>query len=265
MGYADYSEFKVEVADGIGTLRFNRPDILNAMSPVMMKQLDDLWTKLDADPAVKAIILTGEGSKFSAGAYYPAMENGPWQNPFEADTFGSGIHRVHAQLDVRVPVIAAVNGDAVGGGATIALLCDIVIMEQSARIGDPHVRSGAVAGDGGAVLWPLLCGPLVAKEFLMTGDLMSAERAERLGLANRLVPDGTSYAEAVALARRFVTDLPPVAVNWTKYSINKLIRDNMNAAFDLSLALELLSFGTDDRKEAIAAFIEKRKGNYTGR
>jgi enoyl-CoA hydratase len=264
MAYTGYSEFNVEVKEGIGTLKFNRPEILNAVSPETMRQMSHLWPELDADPEVKAIILTGEGRKFSVGADYKAMESGPWQDPFAADTFAEATRRVRAQLDVRVPVIAAINGDVIGGGATIALMCDIILMEESARIGDPHVRAGAVAGDGGAVLWPLLCGPLLAKEFLMTGDLMSAERAERIGLVNRVVPDGTSYDEAVALARRFVTELPPVAVKWTKYSVNQLIRANMNVAFDLSLAFELLSFVTDDRKEAIAAFLEKRKGNFTG-
>jgi enoyl-CoA hydratase len=265
MSYDHYSDFRVAISDGIATLAFGRPDILNALSPETMRQMQRLWVQLDDDPAVKVIILTGVGDKFSVGADYGAMKSGPWRDPFDGDTFAEAMRRVDDQLKVRVPIIAAVNGDVIGGGATIALLCDLVIMDETARIGDPHVRAGAVAGDGGCAIWTMLCGPLRAKEYLMTGDLLTAREAERIGLVNRVVAQGTAYEEAMRVARRFADDLPPVAVKWTKYAINKTIRDSLASSFDVSLALELLSFMTEDRAEAVASFLEKRKGNFVGR
>jgi enoyl-CoA hydratase len=266
MSYDEFSDFSVAISDGIATLAFDRPDIRNAISPETMRQMQRLWVRLDEDPAVKAIILTGNGAKFSVGGDFGAMKSGPWHNPFEGDTFAEATRRVDDQLRVRVPVIAAVNGDVIGGGATIALLCDLVIMDETARIGDPHVRAGAVAGDGGCAIWMALCGPLRAKEYLMTGDLLTAAEAERIGLVNRVVAQGTVYEEAVKFARRFADgDLPPLAVKWTKYAINKMIRESLASSFDVSLALELLSFLSEDRAEAVASFLEKRKGHFAGR
>jgi enoyl-CoA hydratase len=267
MSYSEFSDFSVTVSNGIATLAFNRPEIRNALSPETMRQMQRLWVRLDEDAEVKAIILTGTGTKFSVGADYAVMadKTGPWRDPFAGDTFAEAMRRVEDQLRVRVPVIAAINGDVIGGGATIALLCDVVIMDETSRIGDPHVRAGAVAGDGGCAIWTMLVGPLRAKEYLMTGDLLTAHEAERVGLVNRVVAEGTAYDEALRMARRFADDLPPVAVKWTKYSMNKMIRQSLATSFDVSLALELLSFLSEDREEAVTSFLEKRKGNFTGR
>jgi enoyl-CoA hydratase len=231
----------------------------------MTDELGRVWVELDGDPEVKAVILTGAGDKFSVGGDFRAMRDGAWASPFDSDSFGKVPKKIEALLSLRVPVIAAVNGDVVGGAATWVLLCDMVIMAESARIGDPHVRSGAVAGDGGSIIWPLICGPLRAKQYLMTGDLMVAREAERIGLATKVVTDGTAYAEAVKQARRFVDERAPLAVRWTKYSINKLIRQQMLSALDVSLALELITFMSEDRKEAIASFLEKRRPTFKGR
>jgi enoyl-CoA hydratase len=263
--YNGYEELLIEVEDSIATVTLNRPDIMNAETPTVGRELGRIWTELDNDPEVKAVILTGAGAKFSAGGDFRSMKTGAWSNGFDTDIFHNVANRVNSQLNLRVPLIAAVNGDAVGGGASLALLCDIVIIAESARFGDPHVRSGAAAGDGGAVLWTALAGPLRAKQFLMTGDLMTAAEAVQMGLANRMVPDGTTYTEARVLAKRFVSDIAPLAVKWTKYSINKLLRESMMAAFDVALALEIVSISSEDRREAIDAFLEKRKPTYKNR
>jgi enoyl-CoA hydratase len=265
MVYQGYEQLKIDVSDSVATLTLNRPEILNAMDEGMSAELDRAWVELDQDPEVKAIVLTGAGTKFCVGANFKAMQAGQFKNAFEKDIFSIAMKRVHDHMNIRVPVIAAVNGDAVGGGATLALMCDVVLMAESARIGDPHVRSGAAAGDGGLILWTMLVGPLRAKEYLMTGDLVSATEADRIGLISRVVPDASVLTEAMALAHRFAHDLPPHAVRWTKYSVNKLIRANLMSAFDVSLALELLTFETEDRKEAINSFVDKRKPKYQGR
>src|SRR5439155_11266524 len=175
---------------------------------------------------------------------------------------GHVLRRMQGQLALRVPLIAAVNGDAVGGAATVALLCDAVIMDERARIGDPHVRAGVPAGDGGNIIWTMLVGPIRAKQYLMTGDLLTAQEAERIGLVSEIVPEGTAYDRAMALARRYRDDLAPYAVKWTKYSVNKMIRQLMNESFEAVLALELAAFLSEDRKEAINAFIEKRAPKF---
>lgn len=264
--YDGYSQIAVNIEDRIATLKFNRPEILNAMSHATMDELSRAWLQLDQDAGVAAVILTGAGKKFSAGADYQAIKSGDsWANPFDRDPFAHVLRRMQGQLSLRVPLIAAVNGDAIGGAATVALLCDAVIMDETARIGDPHVRAGVPAGDGGNIIWTLLVGPIRAKHYLMTGDLLSAVEAERIGLVSEVVPEGTAYDRAMVLARRYRDDLAPLAVKWTKYSVNKIIRQWMNESFESALALELVAFLSEDRKEAIDAFLEKRPPKFQGR
>jgi len=167
-------------------------------------------------------------------------------------------------LDLDKPIIAAVNGAAVGLGATIALFCDIIIAAETARFGDTHVRAGVVAGDGGAVMWPLLVGPAKAKELLMTGDIIDAKEAERIGLVNKVVPLADLLPTARELARRLANG-PTLAIAWTKHSINKRIKQDVNLLIDASLASENLTFLTEDHKEAARAFVEKREPKFKGR
>jgi enoyl-CoA hydratase len=166
-------------------------------------------------------------------------------------------------LEVEAPIVAAVNGDAVGLGATLALFCDVIFIARNARIGDPHVRVGLVAGDGGAVIWPLLCGVARAKQYLMTGDLLTAEEAERIGLVNKVVPEGKALEEALHFATRLAKG-PIKAIKWTKYSVNKIVKEYANLVLDTSLSLEGLTFLTEDHKEAVAAFLEKRQPSFRG-
>jgi enoyl-CoA hydratase len=155
------------------------------------------------------------------------------------------------------------NGVASGLGATIALFCDIIIAAKTARIGDPHVRVGIVAGDGGCVIWPLLVGPARAKEYLLTGDLVNAEEAERIGLINRVVAPEELYPTALALAQRLAAGAPK-AIGWTKLSVNRWLKEGLNLIMDASLGLEWITFGTEDHREAVDAFLEKREPKYKG-
>jgi enoyl-CoA hydratase len=170
---------------------------------------------------------------------------------------------IHNMLEIEQPIIAAVNGDAVGLGATLALFCDVIIASEKARIGDPHVKVGLVAGDGGAVIWPLLCGLARAKEYLMTGDLMSATEAERIGLINHVVPPEDVMPRALELAHRLANG-PTRAIRWTKLSCNKRLRDEVNLVLEASLAVETISMFTEDHKEAARAFVEKRAPKFKG-
>jgi len=174
-----------------------------------------------------------------------------------------GKRLIHNMIEVEQPIIAAVNGDAVGLGATLALFCDIIIASEKARFGDPHVRVGLVAGDGGAVIWPLLCGVAKAKEYLMTGDLISAAEAERIGLINHVVPPGEVMPKAMELAHRLANG-PTRAIRWTKLACNKRLRDEVNLVLDASLAVETISMLTEDHREAARAFVEKRSPKFKG-
>jgi enoyl-CoA hydratase/carnithine racemase len=168
-------------------------------------------------------------------------------------------------LDIDKPTICAINGDAVGLAATIALLCDITVASQTARIGDTHVsRVGLVAGDGGTVIWPLLVGVSRAKEFLMRGTLINGAEAERIGLVNHAVPKD----DVLATAREIALELshgPAWAIRWTKLSVNQVLKQRLNLMLEASWALETVSADTDDHREATRAFAERRKPRFTGR
>jgi enoyl-CoA hydratase len=167
-------------------------------------------------------------------------------------------------LDVPQPIVCALNGHAMGLGASIALLCDVIFMAESATIGDPHVRVGIVAGDGGTMAWPLAVGPARAKQYLLTGDPVPAREAERIGLVNEVVPDTELDERAMAFAHRLAAGAP-LAVQYTKQAVNKLVKDAMNLTLDAATALELVTFHSADHQEALAALREKRPPRFTGR
>ena len=167
-------------------------------------------------------------------------------------------------LDVELPIVVALNGPAVGLGASIALLCDVIFMADSATIADPHVRVGIAAGDGGSVIWPLAVGPARAKQYLLTGDALTAAEAERIGLVNRVVaPDELSDA-ALGFARRLAAGAP-LAVRYTKLAVNQLVKQALATAFDYSMALEMTTLRSEDHKEALSATMERRKPRFQGR
>ncbi|ALJ16315.1 hypothetical protein ATM17_30290 (plasmid) [Sphingopyxis macrogoltabida] len=264
VAYDGYETLKIEKVDGILTIWINRPERGNAMNPTMNKEFQRIWLDIDADPEVDAIILTGVGDKFSVGGDAQTLNNPKNYDPLSKNGFRGARRAISNMLQVEPPIISAINGDAVGLGANIALLCDVSIAVRSARIGDPHVRMGVVAGDSACVIWPLLVGPNLAKQYLMTGDLMTAEKAERIGLINELVEDGEAYEAALKLAKRLQRG-PKLAIRWTKHALNKMIQQQFNLAMDTSLALEQITLFSDDFQEATNAFLEKRKPSFKGR
>ena len=263
---ADYSRFKnlmVNVAERVATVTLNRPERLNAISHELHQDLEEVLVELNGDEGVNAIVLTGAGRAFSAGGDLRGMQADANSRTLRYTPTGNSRRLIHNILELQQPIIAAVNGDAVGLGATLALFCDVIIASEDARIGDPHVRVGLVAGDGGAIIWPALIGVAKAKEYLMTGDLLQAREAERIGLVNKVVPPEEVLITATDMAKR-LAEGATWAIRWTKFSINKALRAQMNLMLDTSLALEGLTFFSEDHKEAVAAFLEKRSPTFTG-
>ncbi|HEV7990067.1 MAG TPA: enoyl-CoA hydratase-related protein [Candidatus Binataceae bacterium] len=263
--YSRYEFIKVEKAERVATVTLNRPDRLNAVNPGLHHELMTIWNDLAEDREVNAIILTGAGRAFCAGGDVKGMASGTLAsasgNKAERITAAEGRRIVQNMLDVEQPIIGAINGDAVGLGATIALLCDIIVASEKARFADTHVKVGVVAGDGGAVIWPLLIGPARAKEFLMRGHFVNGADAFRMGMVNYAVAPEQVMAKARELAQE-LADGPTYAIRWSKLAVNKWLKQQTNLILDASLAYEMVTFTTEDHREAARAFVEKRKPNF---
>lgn len=242
------------------TVTLNRPEKFNAFDATLHAELAHCLTQLPSDHAARILILTGAGKAFSAGGDMTTAPPGPGQFARDAQE-GRAIAR--GLLDCPQMVICRMNGDAIGLGATIALLSDFVIAADTARIGDPHVRMGLVAGDGGALIWPMLVGPMLAKRYLLTGDLVAAPRAAELGLITQSVPIDSLDAE-VSKQRDKLLAGAPLAQQFTKRSVNAALQALMATQFDLSLAYEGITILSADHVEARAAFVAKRAPNFTG-
>jgi enoyl-CoA hydratase/carnithine racemase len=236
---------------------------LNAVDDLLHHELTALFRGLRRESDARAVLLTGEGRAFSAGgdfSWFPEL-----QEPGRLDSLRRDAKQmIWDLLDVELPIVAAVNGPAIGLGASIALLCDVVFAAEGATFADPHVRVGIVAGDGGAAIWPLALGPARAKQYLLTGDALDAREAERIGLINFVVAPDVLADKALAFAERLAAGAP-LAVRYTKLAVNKLVKDALNVAFDTSTALEIVTFRSDDHREALAALREKRPPRFVGR
>lgn len=253
---------------GIATLTFNRPDLRNALDEDAQAELICALAAIATDRSIHAVVLTGAGRAFSAGGDINSMAGAKTDMAERAriafETVRTAKAVVMALLTLPQPLIAALNGDAIGLGATLALAADIVVMDPSARIGDPHVKLGMVAGDGGAVLWPALIGPARAKELLLRGTLVTAETAKVNALISHVSDEGGALTLAQSLATELAA-LPPLAAQWTKQVMNKPILAQMELVFDAGIAFEALSFLSDDHREAVAAFSARRPARFSGR
>ena len=263
--YSRYESIKIEKADRVATVTLNRPDRLNAVNPALHHELMTIWNDLAEDREVNAIILTGAGRAFCAGGDVKGMASGSLASASgsqaERITAAEGRRIVQNMLDVEQPIIGAINGDAVGLGATLALLCDIIVISEKARLADTHVKVGVVAGDGGAVIWPLLIGPARAKEFLMRGNFVTGAEAFRMGMVNYAVAPEEVMTKARELAQE-LADGPTYAIRWSKLAVNKWLKQQTNLILDASLAYEMVTFTTEDHREAARSFVEKRKPNF---
>lgn len=242
----------------------DRPDSrLNAVNGDLHHDLTRLFPRLQAERSARAVLLTGTGPAFSAGGdfeWFPTLQDRSTLEDLRLDAR----QMIFDLLDVHLPIVAAVNGHAMGLGASIALLCDVVFMARSATIGDPHVRVGIVAGDGGTLAWPLAVGPARAKQYLLTGDPVPADEAERIGLVNAAVDDDRLHDTALAFAQRLAAGAP-LAIQYTKAAVNATLKAEATRTFDLAGAYEIATFATADHREALAALSEKRPPRFQGR
>jgi enoyl-CoA hydratase len=261
MDYERYRTLSIERRGKVLVVSFDRPDALNTITAELHRELAEIFADVAKDAEAEAVVLTGKGRAFSAGGDLRWFEK---MKPAELDALFVEARKIIIDfLEVEQPIIAAINGPATGLGATLALFSDVIFASEDAKIGDPHVRIGVVAGDGGAIIWPWLVGAARAKEFLMTGDLVSAREAERIGLVNHVVPAERLLPEALALADRLANG-PTQAIRGTKVSVNKILRESVNLVLDTSLALEKLCFSSGDHREAVRAFLEKRTPKFRG-
>jgi enoyl-CoA hydratase len=229
----------------------------------MHEELSRLFYDIGMDPDCDIVVFTGAGRAFSAGGDIVGMREMYEKPEMFEDSIREAKKLIFGVLDCDKPIICKMNGDAVGLGATLALYCDVIFAADHARIGDPHVRVGLSAGDGGAVIWPQLIGFARAKEYLMTGNLIRAPDAAAMGLINHCVP----AAELDARVDAFVQGLAAGAIKsikWTKVTVNIALKKLVHSAMDASMAYEALSNKTADHAEAVAAFEERRKPKFTG-
>jgi enoyl-CoA hydratase len=245
------------------TITLNQPEKLNASNATMHSELARVFSDAQEDQESDVVVLTGAGRAFSAGGDVDWMQDAI-DNPEVFQTIAVEAKRtIFSQLELEKPLICRMNGHAMGLGATIALACDIVIASDQAKIGDPHVLIGYAAGDGGAILWPQLIGYVRAKEYLLTGDPVPAVEAARIGLINRAVPPEQLDDEVYKLARRLASGARK-AIRWTKVTTNLALKQLVHMGMDSGLAYEALTNVSKDHREAVAAFREKRKPNFTG-
>jgi enoyl-CoA hydratase len=262
----DFSKYVRIIATRSGrilTLALTAPNPVNAVDAAMHHELSRIFLDAQDDPDSDLIVLTGAGRAFCAGGdtawFKTHIED---QSSFRA--IGPEAKRIITSLlDLEKPILCRLNGAAAGLGATIALMCDVIIASEKAVVGDPHVKVGLVAGDGGAIIWPQLIGFARAKEMLMTGEMLTADRALALGLVNHVVPPDQLDAKVGEIAGRILAN-PKWAVRWTKTAANIPLRALAVQLLDAAMAYELLSNTLADRREAVAAFVEKRPPNLTG-
>jgi enoyl-CoA hydratase len=243
----------VEEQGPIRIVRLNRPDALNAANPALHTRLSKVWRELASDPECAVVVLTGNGRAFCAGGDMDVLARMNEDSAFRAATLAEARQIVHELVTFPIPVIAAINGPAVGLGCSLAGLSDIVIMDESAFLADPHVSVGLVAADGGALTWPALTSLLRAKEFLFTGDRIPAALAVEIGLANRVVPDGTCVDAALELAGRMATQ-PRQALRDTKRALNKQIERTVFEVLDFAITAETISIVSDEHRQIVERF-----------
>jgi enoyl-CoA hydratase len=262
---ATYEAVEVRDSGFVREVVFNRPEVLNRIDEPLHRDLIPIFSELKNPGSVRAVVLSSTGKHFSAGGDLNevfALHKDPAKR---AAMWEQGRQLLHALIDVPVPIVVALQGDAHGLGANIVLACDAIVAWRKAKLSDAHVRAGMVAGDGGCLVWPQAMGMLLAKRHLLTGDPITAEAGHAWGLVTDLVDTPEEVGPAArALAER-IAGLPPLAVQGTKRALNRVMQQRAGEVFEYSLALEQGTLVSDDILEAVNAFKEKRPPSYTGR
>jgi len=258
MHYSDFEYLRFDLRDnGVLQVTINRPEIMNATNARLHWELTQVWGVAGHDDAVRVVVVTGAGDKaFSAGGDLDWVGGTVGSPERVARLMREAGDLVCNILACEKPIISAINGVAVGAGLAVALLADISIIAEEAKITDGHVRIGVAAGDHAAIVWPLLCGMAKAKYYLMTADFISGREAERIGLVSLCVPAAEVLTRAMTVADRLAAG-SQAAIRYTKKSLNNWMQ-LARPIFDNSLALEMLGFLDQDAREGIAAVREKR-------
>ncbi|HEY3654428.1 MAG TPA: enoyl-CoA hydratase-related protein [Steroidobacteraceae bacterium] len=239
---------------------------MNAMTPLMHTELSFIFGEINRDPDTAVVVLTGAGDAFSAGGNINTMAARAEQKDTASmvASLNEAKEIIYGLLRLQKPLIGRINGHAMGLGATLAAFCDISYMVETAKIADTHVKIGIVAGDGGSLMWPLLMGFGRAKEYLMTGDVMTGRQAAELGLINYAVKSQELDERVYGMADRLAAGAT-IAINGTKTAVNMLLLRQFESLVENHVALELQSFHSEDHREAAVAFRDKREPKFTGK
>jgi enoyl-CoA hydratase len=254
-------EFVLTEVDGaVGVVTIHRPQVRNALNHQTIAELVDALESFDRDDAIRCMVLTGDDRAFAAGADIGQMAEASAIDVLRDDNFARWA-RFRA---IHKPVIAAVAGYALGGGCELALMCDLVVASDTAQFGQPEVKIGIIPGAGGTQRWARTAGKVRAMEAVLTGEPVRAVDAERMGLVNRVVPAGAQLEEAKRLAQLIATR-PPLAVRLGKESVNHAMEVGLAAGLEFERKLFYLLFASEDKREGMKAFLEKRPGRFIGR
>jgi enoyl-CoA hydratase len=251
---AAYETILVETHGKVGLIRFNRPQVLNALCDAMMAEIGAQLLAFDADPAIGAIVLTGSEKAFAAGADIKEMQGRTYPAAYQEDF----ISRWETILQVKTPVIAAVAGFALGGGCELAMMCDMILAADTAKFGQPEINLGVLPGSGGTQRLTRAVGKSKAMDMILTARMMDAAEAERANLVSRVFPADQLVTEAIKIAER-IANQSPVAVSMAKQAVNRAFETTLVEGVRYERALFLSLFGTPDQREGMAAFVEKRK------
>jgi enoyl-CoA hydratase len=261
MDLASYQHLKLDrQPGGILLITLNRPDVLNAADEEMHAELARVWADISRDEETRVAVVTGAGRAFSAGGDLAMVERQIGDYGLVTHMLAEMSDLVYNMVNCEKPIVSAINGVAVGAGLVVALLADISICAADARLGDGHVRLGVAAGDHAAIIWPLLCGLARAKYYLMTGEMVTGEEAERIGLVSRALPRDEVLPEALRVANHLAAG-PQLAIRLTKRALNGWVR-NAGPIFDQSAAYEMLTFMGEDVREGLASLREKRAPQF---
>ncbi|HEX3630155.1 MAG TPA: enoyl-CoA hydratase-related protein [Candidatus Dormibacteraeota bacterium] len=255
-----YEFVLTDIHGAVGIVRINRPKVRNALNNQTIAELVDALAAFDADAEIRCMILTGDDRAFAAGADIAQMAEAGAIDVLDDDRLA---HWARFRA-IKKPVIAAVAGYALGGGCELALMCDLIIASESAQFGQPEVKIGIIPGAGGTQRWTRSAGKVRAMEAVLTGEPIRAVDAERIGLINRVVPDGAQLDEALRIAT-MIAQRPPLAVRLGKEAVNQALETSLSAGLDYERKLFYLLFASEDKREGMRAFLEKRPGKFTGR
>src|SRR5690349_7483131 len=260
IGRMGYEHILIEIEAPIATVTLNRPKVLNALSPALIGELTGALSELAADDRIRAVVLPGGPKVFAAGADIGDMaDQGPVDQLLRDQT-----GRWAPLAGFKKPLIAAVNGYALGGGCEVALMCDLIVAGDTARFGQPEINLGIIPGAGGTQRWPRTAGKYAAMEVMLTGAPLTAQRAYELGIVNKVVPAEMT----VPLARRFarqIAEKPPLAARLAKEAVLKAFEAPLTEGLASERKSFYFLFATEDQKEGMRAFLEKRKGVFKGR